>query len=141
EALKGKLATGQRIRSRNRTALDYDRAIYEIRTALEKERDTEQIDFYRDDIKNQWFSSYREGRRKDFTAWLDGFLINRGLRLNQSGRDTSMDKLRSNEAISAEGGFWADNALTAKPPRWLIHFDLTSPNLKATVPNQHRARA
>lgn len=141
EAFKGKLPDDKRIRSRNRSLLDYDRAMGEIRHVLEHERGTKEVDFYEDDIKNQWFSSYRDGARKNFTSWLDGYLIDRGLRLNQSGRDTSMEKLRKNDAIAPETGFWSDDSgLTAKPPRWLIHFDLTSPQLKATVPDQHRSR-
>lgn len=141
EALKGKLTPEKRIRGRARTLLDYDRAIQEIRKVLEQERSTQQLDFYQGDIKSQWFSGFREGRRKDFTSWLDGFLIDRGLRLNQSGRDTSMEKLRQNDSISADTGYWADDSgLTAKPPRWLIHLDLSSPALRAAVPEQHRSR-
>ena len=141
EALKGKLPSDQRIRSRTRTALDYDKAIARIRAALEQERGTKEIDFYQDDIKKQWFSSYRDNKRKDFTSWLDGYLTDRGLRLNQSGRDTSMEKLRNDEAISAETGFWAsDSGLTAKPPRWLMHFDLATPQLEASLPDVNRAR-
>ncbi len=141
EALKGKLPPESLIRGRSRSLLDYDRAIHEIRKALEQERGTSQLDFYQGDIKNQWFSGFREGRRKDFTSWLDGFLIDRGLRLNQSGRDTSMEKLRQNDSISADAGYWADDSgLTAKPPRWLIHLDLSSTNLTAVVPEQHRSR-
>jgi hypothetical protein len=141
EALKGKLPNSERIRARNRTLLDYDRAINEIRKVLEKEMGTNQIDFYQSNIKNQWFSAYREGSRKNFTSWLDTFLTDRGLRLNQSGRDTSMEKLRVSDSISTDTGYWADDSgLTAKPPRWLIHFDLTAPSLKAFVPDEHRSR-
>lgn len=141
EALKGKLPSDQRIRSRTRTLVDYDKAIAKIRAALELERGTSEIDFYQGDIKNQWFSSYREGKRKDFTSWLDGYLTDRGLRLNQSGRDTSMEKLRNEEAVSAETGFWAaESGLTAKPPRWLIHFDMQKSQIEASVPEVHRSR-
>ena len=90
EALKGKLPADQRIRARNRTLLDYDRAINGIRKVLEKERGTHEVDFYQPEIKNQWFAEYREGSRKNFASWLDGYLKDRGLRLNQSGRDTSI---------------------------------------------------
>ena len=141
EALKSKLPTEKRIKGRNRTDLDYDRAIFEIRKVLEQERGTTELDFYQPDIKNQWFTAFREGRRKDFTSWLDGYLTDRGLRLNQSGRDTSMEKLRQNQSIAPSTGFWADDSgLTAKPPRWLIHLDLDGPQLTASVPNQHRSK-
>lgn len=142
EALKNKLPPEKRIRGRARSLLDYDRAIREIRKVMEKERGTSQFDFYREDTKGLWFAGYRDGKRKEFTSWLDGFLQDRGLRLNQSGRDTSMQKMESSDSISSETGFWSDNSgLTAKPPRWLLHIDLTSPELKAFVPEQHRSRA
>jgi hypothetical protein len=141
EALKGKLPPDQRIRSRVRKGVDYDKAILNIRRVLAKERGTNDIDFYQDDIRSQWFSSYRENKRKDFTAWLDEFLTDRGLRLNQSGRDTSMKKLRDENSLSSETGYWADDSgLTAKPPRWIIHFDLSGATPVASVPNQHRSR-
>lgn len=141
EAFKGKLPPDRRIIGRNRTDLDYDRAISEIRKVLEEERATKKLDFYQPDIKNQWFTAYRDGRRKDFRSWLDAYLKDRGLRLNQSGRDTSMEKLSKNDLISPETGFWSSaSGLTAKPPRWLIHFDLVSAQLTASVPNEHRSR-
>lgn len=142
EALKSKLPANQRIRSRNRTQVDYDKAIARIRAALEQERGTKELDFYQDDIKRQWFAPYREGKRKDFTSWLDGYLTDRGLRLNQSGRDTTLEKLRNEDAISSDTGFWSsDSGLTAKPPRWLIHFDFGGQHPAASVPALHRARA
>ena len=141
EALKGKLPRDKQIKGRTRTLLDYDRAISEIRKVLERELGTTEIDFYKGDIRNQWYSNYREGNRKNFASWLDTYLTDRGLRLNQSGRDTSMDKLRQEESISSETGFWAaDSGLTAKPPRWLIHLDLTTDTLVARVPAQNRSR-
>lgn len=141
EALKGKLPLEKRLRSRTRTLLDYDRAINGIRKVLEAERGTHEVDFYQDDIMNQWFAAHREGSRKNFAAWLDGYLKDRGLRLNQSGRDTTIQRLRQDEAVSTETGYWSEESgLTAKPPRWIIHFDLTKPTLAATVPNGHRSR-
>jgi hypothetical protein len=141
EALKGKLPPDQRIRARNRTLLDYDRAINGIRHVLEKERGTHEVDFYQPEIKNQWFSAYREGSRKNFASWLDGYLKDRGLRLNQSGRDTTIQRLRDDQAVSPETGYWSEaSGLTAKPPRWIVHFDLTKPALAATVPDGHRSR-
>jgi hypothetical protein len=141
EALKGKLPAEQRIKSRTPALGEYDRAIFNIRAALAAERGSGDLDFYQDDIRNQWLSPLREKNRKNFTSWLDTFLIDRGLRLNQSGRDTSLDKLRNNNAISPETGFWSDESgLTAKPPRWLIHFDITIDPVAASVPDQHRAR-
>jgi hypothetical protein len=141
EALKGKLPADQRIKARNRTLLDYDRAIYGIRKALEKELGKGEFDFYQSHLKNQWFAGYREGSRKNFASWLDGYLKDRGLRLNQSGRDATIQRLREDDAVSPETGYWnKESGLTAKPPRWIIHFDLTKPQLAATVPNGHRSR-
>lgn len=140
EAFKNKLPPDKRLRGR-RALLDYDRAIREIRDVMEKERKTSHFDFYREDTKGMWFAGYRDGKRKEFTSWLDTFLQDRGLRLNQSGRDTSMEKLESGGAISSETGFWSDESgLTAKPPRWILHVDVTSPQLKAYVPGVHRSR-
>ncbi|MBN8959190.1 MAG: hypothetical protein J0H17_21935 [Rhizobiales bacterium] len=142
EALKGKLLADQRIRSRNRTQADYDRAIVRIRAALEQERGKKELDFYQDDIKRQWFAPYREGKRKDFTSWLDTFLIDRGLKLNTSGRDTSLAKIREKEGISPETGFWSqESGYTAKPPRWLVHFDFSGAQPIASIPGVNGARA
>lgn len=142
ESFKDKIPADKRIRGREKTLLDYDRAIYEIRNAFQQERGTTEFDFYKDDVKGLWFSGLRDGKRKDFMSWLDTYLTDRGLRLNQSGRDTTMEKLASTEAISAETGFWSDDSgLTAKPPRWLLHVDLTGPKLKVVVPSRHRSRA
>lgn len=140
EALKGKLPTEQRIRSRTRSLLDYDRAIYHLRQAIAAEKGTNDFDFYQEELKSQWFSPYRESRRKDFSSWLDTFLSDRGLRLNQSGRDTTIEKLRTNGAIAPETGFWSDESgFTAKPPRWLLHFDLTQSAFTVLQPPQHRS--
>lgn len=141
EALKGKLPPDQRIRSRTRSLLDYDRAINGIRKVLETERGMHEVDFYQNDIRNQWYAAHREGSRKNFASWLDGYLKDRGLRLNQSGRDTTIQRLREDDAVSPETGYWSENSgLNAKPPRWIIHFDLRQPQMTATVPNGHRSR-
>ena len=139
EALKAKLPPDQRIRSRERTLLDYDRAINLIRKALATERGSPEFDFYQEGIKNQWFSRYRENSRKNFTSWLDTFLGDRGLQLNQSGRKITMEKLRTDDAISEETGFWRESGSTAKPPRWIIHFDFAGAKPVASVPAEHRA--
>jgi hypothetical protein len=141
EAFKNRLPQNQRVRGK-RTLLDYDKAIYAIRQELEKERGSKEFDFYLDDVKSTWFSAYRDNRRKEFIAWLDTFLQNRGLKLNQSGRDTTMEKLLNNDAIASNTGFWAeDKGLTAKPPRWLIHLDISGPKPVASVPDRHRSGA
>ncbi len=141
EALKGKLLPDQRIRSRHKKLLDYDRAINAIRKVLEKERGTNEVDFYQEDIMNQWFSAFREASRKNFASWLDAFLKDRGLRLNQSGRDTTIQRLRDDAAVAADTGYWSeDSGLTAKPPRWIVHFDLSVPNLSAAIPSGPRSR-
>ena len=141
EALKGKLPADKRVRTRNPKLADYDRAIQDIRAVLAAERGTDELDFYQDDIKSQWFSPLREKSRKQFASRLNSFLTDRGLQLNQFGRDTSLDKLRNNNSIDPNTGYWsADSGLTAKPPRWLIHFDLTTDPVTAFVPDLHRAR-
>ncbi len=137
-SLKGKLGTDDVIKSRSPSLGEYDRAISKIRAALEAERGTQEIDFYDDDTKNLWFTTLREGSVKDFTSWLDTYLTDRGLQLNQSGRD--LKKLDQKRAIDPTTGFWANvTFVTSKPPRWLIHFDATGPDLMASVPVQHRA--
>lgn len=138
EALKGKLPTDQRIRSKDRTLLDLDRAIAAIRKVLVDERGTEEVDFYQDDIKAQWFAPFREGSAKDFSSWLNTFLTDKGLQLNQSGRD--IKTLDEKRAISAKTGFWEDASyVTSKPPRWLLHFDATGASLVARIPDHKRA--
>lgn len=138
-SLRSKLAAGDVIRSRAPSLGEYDRAIAKIRAALEAERGTNQVDFYDDETKSLWFTTLREGSVKDFTSWLDTYLTDRGLQLNQSGRD--LKKLDQKRSIDPATGFWANvTAVTSKPPRWLIHFDATGTDLVASVPNQHRAR-
>ena len=110
EALKAKLRPEQRIRGRVKTLLDYDRAIRQIRAVLEDELHTREVSFYKPEIKNQWFPGFRDGRRREFTSWLDNFLKKRGLRLNQSGRDTSIEKLRKDESNSLNQAFGSRTA-------------------------------
>jgi hypothetical protein len=137
-SLKGKLDPDDVIKSRTPTLGEYDRAIAKIRAALEAERGTNQIDFYDDETKNFWFTTLREGSVKDFTSWLNTYLADRGLRLNQPGRD--LKKLDEKRAIDPATGFWVNvTFVTVKPPRWLIHFDATGADLVASIPDQHRA--
>ncbi|MCR9177423.1 MAG: hypothetical protein NXI19_15635 [Alphaproteobacteria bacterium] len=138
QALKGKLPPEKRIPSKNGSMLDLDRAIFEIREVLEEERGTTEIDFYDDEIKPQWFSRYREASTKDFSSWLNSFLSDRGLQLNQSGRDIrTLDEKR---AVNPETGFWEKASyVTSKPPRWLLHFEATGSELVASVPDHNRS--
>jgi hypothetical protein len=137
-SLKGKLSADEIIKSRAPTLGDYDRAIAQIRAALAGERGTDEIDFYDDETKSFWFNTLREGSVKDFTSWLNTFLADRGLQLNQPGRD--LKKLDEKRAIDPATGFWTSvTFVTSKPPRWLIHFDATDDVLTAHVPGQHRA--
>lgn len=138
EALKGKLPADKRIRAKDRTLEDYDRAIAAIRETLKAERGKDDLDFYEDDIKAQWFAPFREGSAKDFSSWLNTFLTDRGLQLNQSGRD--IKTLDEKRAISQASGYWEDvSYVTSKPPRWLLHFDATGEDLIARVPNERRS--
>lgn len=138
-SFKGKLNAGDVITSRTPTLGEYDRAIAGIRAALTRERGTDQIDFYDDETKSFWFTTLREGSVKDFTSWLNTFLVDRGLQLNQPGRD--LKKLDEKRVIDPATGFWVNvTFVTSKPPRWLIHFDATGDDLVAYVPDQHRAR-
>lgn len=138
ESLKGKLAAEDVIRSRTPTLGEYDRAIAKIRGALEVERGTPEIDFYDNETKNLWFTTLRESSVKDFMSWLSSYLTDRGLQLNQCGRD--LKKLDERRAIDPATGFWSNiTFVTSKPPRWLIHFDATGPDLVATVPDMRRA--
>lgn len=142
ESFKNKIPEQARIRGRSRSLLDYDRAIYAIRKVLEEERGSAEFDFYLDDVKGLWFAGYRDGKRKDFTAWLETYLQDRGLRLNQSGRDTSIEKINGNEGVSLETGFWSEESgYTAKPPRWLVHLDVSGESITASIPNRHRSGA
>lgn len=137
-ALKGKLPQEKRIPSKNGSMLDLDRAISEIRKVLEAERGTAEIDFYDEVIKPQWFSPFREASAKDFSSWLNSFLSNRGLQLNQSGRD--IKTLDEKRAVNPETGFWENNSyVTSKPPRWLLHFEATGSELVASVPDHNRS--
>jgi hypothetical protein len=137
-SLKGKIGADDVIKSRAPTLGEYDRANAKIRDALETERGTKEIDFYDDETKSLWFTTLREGSVKDFTSWLDTYLKDRGLQLNQSGRD--LKRLDEKRAIDPTTGFWVNvTFVTSKPPRWLIHFDATGSELVASVPDQHRA--
>jgi hypothetical protein len=137
-SLKGKLGPDDVIKSRTPTLAEYDRAISKIRAALQAERGTADIDFYDDETKSFWFNTLRESSIKDFTSWLNAYLVDRGLLLNQPGRD--LKKLDEKRAIDPKTGFWVNvTFVTSKPPRWLIHFDATSDDLVASVPDQHRA--
>lgn len=137
-SLKGKLGPDDVIKSRTPTLGEYDRAIAKIRAALEAERGTDQIDFYDDETKNFWFTALRDGSVKDFTSWLNAYLADRGLQLNQPGRD--LKHLDDKRAIDPTTGFWVNvTFVTSKPPRWLIHFDATGNDLAASIPDQHRA--
>lgn len=138
DALKSKLPPDQRIRAKDSSMLDLDRAIAAIRQVIAAERGTDEVDFYQEGIKAQWFAPFREGSAKDFSSWLSGFLTDRGLQLNQSGRD--IKKLDEKRAISPQTGFWEDAGyVTSKPPRWLLHLDATGPELVARVPEFKRA--
>ncbi|MGB3539119.1 MAG: hypothetical protein WBA42_13240 [Mesorhizobium sp.] len=138
EALKAKLPVDQRIKSKARSLADLDRALAAIRKVLAEEHGTTEIDFYQDNIKAQWFAPFREGSAKDFSSWLNTLLTDKGLQLNQSGRD--IKKLDEKRAISPKTGFWEDvSYVTSKPPRWLLHFDATDPHLTASVPEFKRA--
>jgi hypothetical protein len=89
---------------------------------LRRRRGTTEIDFYDDEIKPQWFSPFREASTKDFSSWLNSFLSDRGLQLNQSGRD--IKTLDEKRAVNPETGFWENASyVTSKPPRWLLHFE------------------
>lgn len=137
-SLKSKLAADDVIKSRTPSLGDYDRAIAKIRAALEAERGMAELDFYDDETKSLWFTTLREGSVKDFMSWLDTYLTDRGLQLNQSGRD--LKKLDQKRAIDMATGFWVNvTFVTSKPPRWLVHFDATGADLVASVPDQHRA--
>jgi 5-methylcytosine-specific restriction protein B len=137
-SFKGKLPADDVIKSRAPTLGEYDRAITQIRAALEQERGTDRLDFYDDETKPFWFTTLREGGVKDFTSWLNAFLVDHGLQLNQPGRD--LKKLDEKRAVDPATGFWVNvTFVTSKPPRWLIHFDATGDDLIARVPDQHRA--
>ena len=138
DAFKGKLPVDQRVKSKEPSLAEIDKAINAIRQILMTERGVDHLDFYQDDIKTQWFAPFKERSSKDFSSWLNNFLVDRGLQLNQSGRD--IKKLDDKRKISEESGFWEErNFVTSKPPRWLLHFDATSQVLKAKVPEEHRA--
>ena len=139
-ALKDKLPADQVIKSRTPKVGDYDRAIALIRSAIEQERGTIEVDFYDENTKGLWFTQLRESSVKEFTSWMNTFFKDRGLLLNQPGRDLrSLDEKR---AIDPATGFWRNvTFVTGKPPRWLIHFDITGDNVTAAVPEQHRAAA
>jgi hypothetical protein len=63
-ALKSKLPPNDVIKSRQPTLMEYDRAIAGIRSALMIERETNHLDFYKDGVKNLWFTSIRDGSIK-----------------------------------------------------------------------------
>lgn len=138
EALKVKLAPGDVIKSRAPSLGDYDRANYKIRAALEAERGSTEVDFYDAATKPLWFTTLREGSVKAVMSWLNGYLVNRGLQLNQCGRD--IKKLDEKRQIDPKTGFWTNvTFVTSKPPRWLIHFDVTGDDVVASIPDHHRA--
>jgi hypothetical protein len=135
---KSKLVPEDVVKSRTPSLAEYDRAISRIRAALVKERGTEEIDFYDDATKPLWFSTLRDASVKDFTSWMNTYLADRGLQLNQPGRD--LKKLDEKRRIDPATGFWVEKTfVTSKPPRWLLHFDVTGEGVVARVPEEHRA--
>jgi hypothetical protein len=139
-SFKDRLPQADRITSRNPALNELDKAIYQIRKGFESERKTVEFDFYQSDIKAQWFASFREGKQKNFRSWLNTLLEDRGLQFNVSGRDTTIEKLAADKSISTEAGFWTkESGLTAKPPRWILHFDIRSTSVEARIPKVHRS--
>jgi hypothetical protein len=135
---KSKLRPDDVIKSRQPSLAEYDRAISRIRAELAQERGSDELDFYDEATKGLWFTPLREASVKDFTSWMNTFLADRGLQLNQPGRD--LRKLDEKRSIDPTTGFWVNiTFVTSKPPRWLIHIDATTDELVASVPAQHRA--
>ena len=137
-AFKDKLPASEIIKSRNPGVGEYDRAIASIRAVLEQERGTRDIDFYDDDTKGLWFSQLRDNSVKEFTSWVNTFLSDKGLQINQPGRD--LKRLDEKRSVDPATGFWRNpQKIVSKPPRWLMHFDLADPELRASVPPNHRS--
>lgn len=137
-AFKSRLPAEYVIKSKPPSLSEYERAIAQIRTTLMQERGITQLDFYNDETKNFWFNTLRDSSLKDFTSWVNAFLKDHGLQLNQPGRD--LKKLDAKRAIDPTTGFWVNTTfVTSKPPRWLLHFDATADDLVASVPTKHRA--
>ena len=73
EALKGKLPADKRVRARNPSLADYDRAIHEIRAVLAAERGTDELDFYPAETRVATRLSSATRQRivsRGFPAWL-----------------------------------------------------------------------
>ncbi len=137
---KSKLGPDDAIKSRQPSLAEYDHAIFKIRETLTAERGSSQFDFYDDETKDFWFSTIRDASVKDFTSWMNTFLVDRGLQLNQPGRD--LKKLDEKRGIDPTVGFWINTSfVTNKPSRWLLHIDVTGDQLTAHVPAYNRAGA
>lgn len=124
-AFKSKISSDNLPRSANPSLLEIDRAIADIREKLESEFDTQDLDFYRSPIQEQWSSVSMQQARRTIAGVIERAIEPYGLELRQCGSKKS-NLAACNKEIDTSTGFWKDPAeATNKPLRWIVHLDLT----------------
>lgn len=139
DALKHKLPEAMRPKGRNPPLLELDKAIRQLRQTFEQELDTQDLDFYRPPIQEQWQVKIRENARNQIGAGLKKVLSEYDLELRQCG--SKKRNLAACKPVDEATGFWANPTdATNKPLRWFVHLELKNDQVIARVPDQHGAR-
>jgi hypothetical protein len=124
-AFKSKLAEENLPKSTQPSLFEMDKAIGQVREGLQAEYGTQELDFYRTPLQEQWSSvSMRQARRR-IAGTIESALEPHGLELRQCG-SKKVDLAACNKEVDTTTGFWKDPAdSTNKPLRWIVHLDLT----------------
>ena len=139
ESLKHRLSEERRPRGRSPPLGDLDRAISELRSGLEEDLGTGELDFYRPPIYGMWFSRVRDEARSQIGAALKSVLSEYDLELRQCGsKKKTLDTCAS---VNETTGFWdSPTAATNKPLRWFLHLALEDDRVVARIPAAHGSR-
>jgi len=124
-AFKSKLPEASLPKSNQPSLLEMDKAIRQVRELLQAEYKTNDLDFYRTPLQEQWSSiSIKQARRRIATT-IEAALEPHGLELRQCGSKKA-DLAACNKETDPTTGFWKDPSdATNKPLRWIVHLDLT----------------
>lgn len=131
-AFKSKIPVDLVPKSASPSLLEMDRAIASIRKVLEAEHDTDDLDFYRSPLQGQWSSISAQRARRNIASTIERALEPYGLELRQCGSKKA--NLAACKEVDNNTGFWKDAAeATNKPLRWIIHLDMTTGELLASL--------
>lgn len=137
-AFRFKLTSDEQPKEDPPSGLALDQALLAIRRHLAKLLGTDMIDFYRPPLPLMWKTDQRDERRKAAATALEGILDNYNLELNQTG--SKKRRLSDTRPVDTRTGFWSNpNDATNKPLRWILHVDLSGPDVSATLPDGHGA--